>query len=59
VSFLLPRVQFRLMSRSDVSEPVQQNFAASFEGTVNVWLDQTALKTRQWADQALAVDTVS
>lgn len=47
------------MSRSDVSEPVQQNFAASFEGTVNVWLDQTALKTRQWADQALAVDTVS
>lgn len=41
------------------SEPVSHNLAPSFENTVKVWLDQTALKTRQWADQALSVDTVS
>jgi hypothetical protein len=41
------------------SEPLNFALAPIFEGMVNVWLDETALKTRQWADQALAVDTVS
>jgi len=42
-----------------VSEPVSHNLAPSFENTVKLWLDQTATKTRQWADSALGVDTVS
>lgn len=42
-----------------ISEPVSHNLAPSFENTVKLWLDQTATKTRQWADSALGVDTVS
>jgi len=41
-----------------VSEPVSHNLAPSFENTVKLWLDQTATKTKQWADAALGVDTV-
>jgi len=41
------------------SEPVSHNLAPSFENTVKLWLDQTATKTKQWADAALGVDTVS
>jgi len=40
------------------SEPVSHNLAPSFENTVKSWLDQTATKTKQWADAALGVDTV-
>jgi hypothetical protein len=42
-----------------ISEPVAHNLAPSFENTVKLWLDQTATKTKQWADAALGVDTVS
>jgi len=42
-----------------ISEPVSHNLAPSFENTVKLWLDQTATKTKQWADAALGVDTVS
>jgi hypothetical protein len=39
-------------------EPVHYQVAPLFESVVTDWLAQTAQKTRQWADQALAVDTV-
>ena len=41
------------------SETLPYKVTPLFEGTVHEWLAQTALKTREWADQALAVDTVS
>jgi hypothetical protein len=41
-----------------ISEPVSHSLAPSFENTVKLWLDQTATKTKQWADAALGVDTV-
>jgi hypothetical protein len=41
-----------------ISEPVSHNLAPSFENTIKLWLDQTATKTKQWADAALGVDTV-
>ncbi|ORY22446.1 hypothetical protein BCR39DRAFT_473965 [Naematelia encephala] len=37
-------------------EPMHISFAPAFSPVVHQWLDLTALKTRQWADQALAVD---
>ena len=46
-------------ARLTYSEPVSHNLAPSFENTVKLWLDQTATKTKQWADAALGVDTVS
>lgn len=59
-SVLPPHLQRVLSSQrlTFCSEPVSHNLAPSFESTVKLWLDQTATKTRQWADQALSVDTV-
>ena len=39
------------------AEAVEYPLAPIFELTVRQWIDQTALKTRMWADQALSVDT--
>ncbi|KAK4689773.1 hypothetical protein P7C73_g321, partial [Tremellales sp. Uapishka_1] len=44
------------MGNAFSSEPMHFQMEASFEPTIRGWLEQTAEKTKFWADNALAVD---
>ncbi|EIW68721.1 hypothetical protein TREMEDRAFT_39631, partial [Tremella mesenterica DSM 1558] len=60
-SFIVYRKAQKLIEMAEAfavpGDPAHYPLAPLFELTIRQWIDQTALKTRMWADQALSVDT--
>lgn len=47
----MSRLACQTVTALKLSDPIHFSLGPVFEPVVTIWLDQTAKKTRQWADQ--------